>query len=138
MPLKSGSSDKTKNKNIGELMKSYKKTGKIGTSKPNSMKKAREQAAAIGYSKQKEEAKKESFDEKINEYLKKYIFEKKIKEEDSEGLSPQDQQKAVKEKQDEINALKKAANPNSPEAKAIAAVGGIKDKNKKPALTSTL
>jgi len=83
--------------------------------------------------------KKESYDDKINAYLKRYIFEDKIKDEDAEGLSPVDQQKAIKQKQDEINALKKASNPNSPEAKAIAAVGGAKtDKNKKPSLTSTL
>ena len=90
-----------------------------------------------------EDTKKESYDDKINAYLKKYIFEDKVKEEvkdeDGEEITPQDTQNAVKKKQDEINALKKAQNPNSPEAKAIAAVGGIKnDKNKKPALTSTL
>lgn len=94
-----------------------------------------------------EDTKKESYDDKINAYLKKYIFEDKVKDkvkeevkdEDGEEITPQDTQNAVKKKQDEINALKKAQNPNSPEAKAIAAVGGIKnDKNKKPTLTSTL
>jgi hypothetical protein len=133
MPLKSGSSQETKSKNIGELMKSYKETGKIGSSTPKSKKAASKQAAAIAYNKADE-----SFDHKINEYLQKYIFEKKIKSEDEEKLSPQDMDKAVKSKQEEINALNKAKNPNSPEAKAIAAVGGIKDKNKKPSLTSTL
>jgi len=133
MPLKSGKSEKTRSANIGELMSSYKKTGKIGNSKPKSKEAAQKQAEAIVYKKADE-----SFDSKINQYLKKYIFEKKIKDEDDEALSPEEEQKAVKEKQDEINALKKAANPNSPEAKAIAAVGGLKDKNKKPGLTSTL
>jgi hypothetical protein len=136
MPLKSGSSQETKSENIGELMKSYKKTGKIGTSKPKSEEKAQKQAAAVAYNKANE-----SYDDKINAYLKKYIFEDKVKVEDEDGeeITPQDTQNSVKKKQDEINALKKAQNPNSPEAKAIAAVGGIKnDKNKKPALTSTL
>jgi hypothetical protein len=124
MPLKSGSSNETVSKNISELEHSGKK---------------HKQAIAIALNKaDKSKPKKESYDEKINAYLKKYIFEGKLKEEDSEGLTPQEQQKAVKQKQEEINALKKASNPNSPEAKAIAAVGGIKDKNKKPTLTSTL
>ena len=124
MPLKSGSSNETVSKNISELEHSGKK---------------HKQAIAIALKEaDKSKPKKESYDEKINAYLKKYIFEGKIKEEDEEGLTPQEQQKAVKQKQEEINALKKASNPNSPEAKAIAAVGGIKDKNKKPTLTSTL
>lgn len=50
MPLKKGSSQKTISKNIQELIRSYKKTGKIGTSKPKSSKAAREQAVAIAYS----------------------------------------------------------------------------------------
>lgn len=50
MPLKKGSSDKTIQKNISELIRSYKKTGKIGSSKPESAKAAREQAVAIAYS----------------------------------------------------------------------------------------
>jgi hypothetical protein len=54
MPLKKGSSKKTISKNIGELMSSFKKTGKIGTSKPSSTKKAQEQAAAIAYQKANE------------------------------------------------------------------------------------
>ena len=62
MPLKSGSSDKTIQKNIGELIRSYKKTGKIGTSKPSSAKKAREQAVAIAYNKAGKSKTNESFD----------------------------------------------------------------------------
>jgi hypothetical protein len=51
MPLKKGSSKKTISKNIGELMRSFKKTGKIGTSEPESTKEAQKQATAIAYSK---------------------------------------------------------------------------------------
>lgn len=51
MPLKSGRSQSIISSNIDELMKSYKKTGTLGTSKPKSKKKALKQAAAIAYSK---------------------------------------------------------------------------------------
>jgi hypothetical protein len=69
MPLKSGSSDKTIQKNIAELVKGYKKTGKIGTSKPSSSKKAREQAVAIAYSKAGRSKTNESFDSIVSSIL---------------------------------------------------------------------
>ena len=47
MPLKKGKSKKVVESNISELMGAYKKTGKIGNSKPASGKKAQAQAAAI-------------------------------------------------------------------------------------------
>jgi hypothetical protein len=50
MPLKKGSSQKTISSNIGEMVSSYKKTGKLGTSKPASKKKAVKQAVAIALS----------------------------------------------------------------------------------------
>lgn len=51
MPLKKGSSQKTISANIGEMVGSYKDTGKIGTSKPKSKAAATKQAAAIAYEK---------------------------------------------------------------------------------------
>lgn len=51
MPLKKGSSEKTIASNISTEMKSYKKKGKIGTSKPPSKKKAQQQAVAIALAK---------------------------------------------------------------------------------------
>jgi len=51
MPLKSGKSKKTISNNIGEMVGGYKETGKIGTSKPKSMKAAIAQASAAAYAK---------------------------------------------------------------------------------------
>jgi hypothetical protein len=51
MPLKKGSSQKTISANIGEIVRDYKKDGKIGTSKPKSKAAAVKQAAAIAYDK---------------------------------------------------------------------------------------
>jgi len=131
MPLKSGSSQETISKNISELEHSGRKHKQAVAISLDNAKKSKNQSS--------EDMKKESYDDKINKYLSKYIFEGKIKDEDSEGISPEEESLAIKQKQEEINSLKKAANPNSPEAKAIAAVGGLKnDKTKKPALTSTL
>ncbi len=53
MPLKKGKSKKVRTRNVKEIMKSYKKTGKIGTSKPKGKKSAIKQAVAIGYAQQR-------------------------------------------------------------------------------------
>ena len=50
MPLKKGRSNKVISSNIGEMMSSFGRTGKIGTSKPKSKRAASKQAAAIAYS----------------------------------------------------------------------------------------
>jgi hypothetical protein len=49
MPLQSGSGRKVVSTNIREMLNSFKRTGRIGNSRPGSMKKARAQAAAAAY-----------------------------------------------------------------------------------------
>ena len=96
MPLKKGKSKETISKNIKGEMKKYEKTGKIGTSKPKSKKKAQKQAVAIALSKARESGAKipkkksvvkESFDRYINllvkesfGLLKKKVVAEKVEE----------------------------------------------------------
>jgi predicted DNA-binding WGR domain protein len=51
MPLSKGSSKATISKNIAELIRAWKKTGKIGTAHPKNLKQAQEMAVAIAHSK---------------------------------------------------------------------------------------
>lgn len=54
MPLLKGKSQKTFSANVSELIRSYKKKGTLGTSKPKNMAAARKQALAIAFSKKRE------------------------------------------------------------------------------------
>lgn len=49
MPLKKGKSKKTFEDNISELIARYRKTGKIGNSRPKGADAARKQALAIAF-----------------------------------------------------------------------------------------
>ena len=51
MPLKKGKSNKVVSSNVRELVQDFRKTGKIGTSRPSSAKAAQKQAVAIALSK---------------------------------------------------------------------------------------
>ena len=83
MPLKRGKSKKTISKNIETEMGKYKKTGKIGTSKPKTKKKAQKQATAIALSKAKESGakipkkgkKKSVIKESFDKYIKGLVKE---------------------------------------------------------------
>lgn len=74
MPLEKGSSNKTIGKNIAELDKSYKKTGKLGNSHPKSAKKAHKQEVAIAMA-EAGKAKKESYMPKFNALVENYAPE---------------------------------------------------------------
>jgi hypothetical protein len=70
MPLKKGTSSKVISKNIKKEMETYKKTGKIGTSRPKSSKAARKQAVAIALQTAgKSKKTNESFDQCVSRLL---------------------------------------------------------------------
>ena len=54
MPLKSGSSAKTRSSNIKEMMHKFKGTGKIGPTRPRNIKHAQKIAAAAAFTKSRE------------------------------------------------------------------------------------
>lgn len=53
MPLKKGKSDAVFSANVAEILRSYKKKGTIGSSKPKTVADARRQALAIAYAKKR-------------------------------------------------------------------------------------
>lgn len=70
MPLTKGSSKKSITKNISELMKTYKESGKIGTSTPKSKEKAHKQAIAIAMSEAgKSKKKKKAMTEAMEQFI---------------------------------------------------------------------
>jgi len=71
MPLKKGKTDKIIGDNIRELMGSYKNKGKIGTSKPTSIKKAQKQSVAIALN----QAGKSKMNEVASKFVNKEITE---------------------------------------------------------------
>jgi hypothetical protein len=54
MPLKAGKSAKTRSTNIREMVRSFKQSGRIGNTKPSSVKKVVQIAAAAAYRKARE------------------------------------------------------------------------------------
>jgi hypothetical protein len=54
MPLIAGASSKAHSGNVAEMVRAFKKTGRIGNSKPGSMKQALAQANAAAYRKGRE------------------------------------------------------------------------------------
>ena len=120
MPLKKGKSKETISKNIKGEMKKYGKTGKIGTSKPKSKKKAQKQAVAIALSKARESGAKvpkkkksvvkESFDKYINLLVKESfgLLKKKVVAEKVE--EPKD-----KKKKDSVEDISQSSTINKKE-----------------------
>lgn len=103
MPLKKGSSKKTISKNIEKEMKKYKKTGKIGTSKPASKKKAVKQAAAIAYSKAGKSKKKKVNEAKDNNLADNYPPYNKVTRGDIIAGARGEDQKGGKKKKKKKN-----------------------------------
>jgi hypothetical protein len=54
VPLIAGAGAKAHSANVAEMVKAFKRTGRIGNSKPGGMKKALAQANAAAYRKQRE------------------------------------------------------------------------------------
>lgn len=53
MPLKSGKSRRVLSQNVRELLRAFKKTGRIGKAHPKDMERARKMALAVAYQKRK-------------------------------------------------------------------------------------
>ena len=72
MPLKKGSKKSVISHNIGEMLSSYKKTGKIGNTTPKDMAHARKIASAAAYSKAKKSKKNKKSEKKFKNFVESF------------------------------------------------------------------
>jgi len=132
MPLKKGKSKKTISKNIKGEMKKYEKTGKIGTSKPKTKKKAQKQSVAIALSKARESGakipKKKALKDKKKKSVVKESFDKYINllVKESFGLI---KKKVVSEKVEDSEKVKKPSVDTEPQSNTINKKERIKIQN---------
>jgi len=72
MPLKKGSGKEVLSHNIGEMIKSYKKTGKIGNTTPKDMEHAQKIAAAAAYKNAGKSKKKKHKEKKFKSFVESF------------------------------------------------------------------
>lgn len=132
MPFKKGKSKETISKNIKGEMKKCEKTGKIGTSKPKTKKKAQKQSVAIALSKARESGakipKKKALKDKKKKSVVKESFDKYINllVKESFGLI---KKKVVAEKVEDSEKGKKPSVDTEPQSNTINKKERIKIQN---------